>query len=54
MGNLAAVLWNDGERGEAYWLQHAIVETQRRVRGGDDPATRAAVAVLEAMQRGGL
>jgi hypothetical protein len=53
MGNLAAILWQDGERAEAYWLQHQIVETQHRARGGDDPLTRAAAAVLETMQRDG-
>ena len=53
MGNLAAILWQDGERAEAYWLQHGLVETQHRARGADDPMTRAAVAVLETMQRDG-
>ncbi len=51
MGNLAAILWQYGERGEAYWLQRQLVETQRRARGDDDPATRAALAVLAAMER---
>ena len=53
MGNLAAVLWQGGERGDAYWLQHQIVDSHRRARGDGDPATRAALAVLEAMQRDG-
>ena len=51
MGNLAAILWQIGERDEAYWLQQQVVETRRRVHGDDDPATRAAMAVFEVMQR---
>jgi ATP/maltotriose-dependent transcriptional regulator MalT len=51
MGNLAAVLWQMGEREEAYWLQQQVVETRRRVSGDDDPATRAAVAAFDVMQR---
>jgi len=54
IGNLAAILWQYGERAEAYWLQAQLVETQRRVRGEDDPATRAALAVLAAMQHDGM
>ena len=54
VGNLAAILWQFGERGEAYWLQAQLVEAQRRVRGEDDPATRAALAVLAAMQHDGM
>ena len=41
-------------RGEAYWLQCQLVETRRRAAGDDDPATRAAAAVLEAMHRDGM
>jgi hypothetical protein len=52
MGNLAALLWQEGERDEAYWLQHQVVETRRRIAGDDDPATRDAQAVLDAMMRG--
>ena len=51
MGNLAAVLWQIGEREEAYWLQQQVVETRRRVYGAGDPATRAAVAAFDIMQR---
>ena len=54
MGNLAATLWQFGERGEAYWLQRQLVETQRNAHGPDDPATRAAAAVLAAMHRDGM
>ena len=41
MGNLAAILWQEGDRAEAYALQQQVVEMQRRLRGEDDPATRA-------------
>jgi len=51
MGNLASVLWQSGEQDEAYWLQQQVVDTRRRAFGESDPATRAAVAGLEAMQR---
>jgi len=51
MSNLAAVLWQEGERAEAYALQQQVVEMRRRERGGDDEATRAAAAVLETMER---
>ena len=54
IGNLAAILWQFGERGEAYWLQAQLVETQRRLRGEDDPSTRTALAVLAAMQHDGM
>jgi hypothetical protein len=54
IANLAAMLWQYGERGEAYWLQCQVVETRRRAQGEDDPATRAAMAVLEAMHRDGM
>ena len=53
LGNLAAILWQFGERGEAYWLQCHVVETRRRARG-DEPATLAAAAVLDAMHRDGM
>ena len=53
IGNLAAILWDYGERAEAYWLQAQVVETHRAARG-DDPATRAAEAVLAAMHRDGM
>ena len=42
MGNLAAVLWQQGDRDEAYALQQHVVGLQRRVRGDGDRATRAA------------
>jgi len=51
MGNLAAILWQIGERDEAYWLQQQVVETRRRVHGDNDPATRAAMAAFDTMQR---
>ena len=51
MGNLAAVLWQEGERAEAYALQQQVVELQRRALGEDNPATRGASAVLEMMER---
>jgi hypothetical protein len=53
VGNLAATLWQFGERGEAYWLQRQLVETRRHTHP-DDPATRAAIAVLEAMHKDGM
>ena len=54
MGNLAALLWQEGDHDEAYWLQHQVAETRRRLAGDDDPATRNALAVLDAMTRAGL
>jgi tetratricopeptide repeat protein len=51
MGNLASVLWQMGEPDEAYWLQQQVVDTRQRIFGDDDPATRAAVAAFETMQR---
>ena len=51
MGNLAAVLWQEGDRAEAYALQQQVVEMRSRSQGEDDPATRAAAAVLELMER---
>jgi len=51
MGNLAAILWQEGDRAEAYALQQHVVEMQRRTRGGDDQATRTTTAVLEIMER---
>jgi hypothetical protein len=51
MSNLAAVLWQEGERAEAYALQQQVVEMRRRERGEDDEATRAAAAVIEMMER---
>jgi hypothetical protein len=53
MGNLAGVLWRDGEFDEAYELQRQVVEHCRSSLGDGDPATRAAQAVLESMERGG-
>src|SRR5205823_1478535 len=50
MGNLAAVLWQQDDRDEAYALQQYVVDLQRRVRGADDPATCAAAEVLEVME----
>ena len=51
MGNLASVLWQMGEPDEAYWLQQQVVDTRQRIFGESDPATRAAVAAFETMQR---
>jgi hypothetical protein len=51
MGNLATVLWQQGDRDEAYALQQYVVDLQRRARGDGDPATCAAVEVLEMMER---
>jgi hypothetical protein len=51
MGNLASVLWQHGERAEAYALQQHVVDMQRRVNGDSDPATLAAAGVLEIMER---
>ncbi len=52
MSNLAAILWQEGDRAEAYALQQQVVEMRSRLQGEDDPATRAAAAVLEMMERG--
>ena len=51
MSNLAAVLWQEGERAEAYALQQQVVEVRRRELGEDDAATRAAVAAIAMMER---
>jgi len=51
MGNLAAILWQAGEIGEAYALQQQVVEMLQRLRGDSDQATRAAMAALEMMER---
>jgi hypothetical protein len=51
MSNLAAILWQEGDRAEAYALQQQVAEMQRRVRGDSDSATQAAKAVLEMMER---
>ena len=51
MGNLASVLWQLGEADEAYWLQQQVADTQRRLHGDEDRATRAAIAALQAMQK---
>jgi hypothetical protein len=51
MSNLAAVLWQQGDRDEAYALQQHVVDLRCRERGDADPATRAALAVLEMMER---
>jgi tetratricopeptide repeat protein len=52
MSNLAAILWQEGDREEAYALQQQVIEMQRSVRGDSDEATLAAMAVLETMERG--
>lgn len=52
MGNLAALLWQEGEHAEAHALQLELVETCRRSCGADGEKTRAAFAVLAAMERG--
>jgi len=51
MGNLAAILWQQGERGEACALQQHVVGILRRVRGDGDQTTFAAAQVLEMMER---
>jgi hypothetical protein len=51
MSNLVAILWQEGDRAEAYALQQQVVEIQRGERGEDDEATRAAAAVIEMMER---
>jgi len=51
MSNLASILWQHGDRSEAYALQQHVVDLRRRVNGDADPATRAAAEVLEIMER---
>jgi hypothetical protein len=51
MSNLAAILWQEGDRAEAYALQQQVLEMRSRLQGEDDPATRAAAVVLEMMER---
>jgi hypothetical protein len=48
---LASILWQHGDWGEAHALQQHVVDLRRRVNGDTDPATRAAVEVLEIMER---
>ncbi|HEV2301802.1 MAG TPA: hypothetical protein VGR91_09560, partial [Stellaceae bacterium] len=52
LGNLAGVLWQEGECEAAYALQLAVVEERRRGAGAGDAATVAAEAALAAMERG--
>jgi len=49
--HLAAILWQEGDRAEAYALQQQVLEMRSRLQGEDDPATRAAAVVLEMMER---
>ena len=49
--NLASILWQHGDWGEAYALQQHVVDLRRRVNGDADQATRSAVEVLELMER---
>jgi Tetratricopeptide repeat len=51
MGNLAAILWQEGDLAEAYELQRQVVELRRRIHGDADQATLIAAAVLETMER---
>jgi hypothetical protein len=51
MGNLAAILWQEGERAEAYALQQHVVELHCRVHGDGSEAAQAAIAVLQMMER---
>jgi hypothetical protein len=51
MGNLAGLLWQEGERDEAFSLQEQVAEALRRTRGADDPAARNAQAALDSMLR---
>jgi len=54
LANLAALLWQHGDRSEAYWLQQQVVESRRQAFGEEDAGTRVAIAVLEAMHRDGM
>src|SRR5438105_1986719 len=51
MLDLAELLWKEGRLRPAQWLQQQVVDTRLRIFGDDDPATRAALAGLDAMQR---
>ena len=51
MGNLAAVLWQEGDTAGAYELQRQVVELHRRVHGDTDRATLVAAAIFETMER---
>jgi Tetratricopeptide repeat len=51
MANLAALLWQCGERDDAFVLQERVFDALHRTRGTDDPATRDARAVLDSMLR---
>jgi hypothetical protein len=46
MGNLASVLWQEGNQEEAYAVQYSVAELMRTVLGPDAPATQAAEATL--------
>jgi hypothetical protein len=51
VGNLAALLWQSGEREEAYALQDEVAASLSRSRPADDPAVQRAQAVLDLMLR---
>jgi len=51
MGNLAALLWQGGEREEAFAVQEHVAGALRRTRGDADPAAQTARAVLDSMLR---
>jgi hypothetical protein len=51
MSNLASILWQQGDRSEAYALQQHVVDMRRRVNGEADQATCAAAEVLGVMER---
>ena len=51
MGNLAGILWQDGDWDEAYELQCEVVDLHRQVHGNDAQATLTAGAILETMER---
>lgn len=49
MGSLAALMWQQGEREDAFGLAEHVAERLCRTRGADDPAARNAKAVRDAM-----
>ena len=51
MLDLAELLWKEGRLRPARMLEEQVVDTRQRIFGDDDPATRAAVAAFETMQR---
>jgi len=49
MANLAALLWQEGERDKGFALQEQVAAALRRTRGAGDQAAGDAQAILDSM-----